>query len=109
MILSCQSLRLVISSFPTNLKQSPFFKLIVTIYEPAGVPQLSPSILALINRVENLDKDEIKLDFIPHQRMKSNKIGGRNFKIGRRAILMLKQATGITKIKISQKSKKTMV
>lgn len=71
----------------------------IGIYEPAGVPDLSPSILALIDRVENLDKDEIKLDFIPDQRMKSNKIGGRNFKIGRRALLMLKQATGITKIK----------
>lgn len=71
----------------------------IGIYEPAGVPELSPTILALIDRVENLDKDEIKLDFIPDQRMKSNKIGGRNFKIGRRALLMLKQATGITKIK----------
>ncbi|MDE7420867.1 MAG: hypothetical protein K2N35_11730 [Muribaculaceae bacterium] len=60
-------------------------------------PKLSQQILALIERVEKLNKDEVKLAFIPDQRMKSDKIGGRNFKIGRRALLMLKQATGISK------------
>lgn len=71
----------------------------IGIFEPVDAPDLSPSILALINRVDYLDKDDVKLDFIPDQRMKSNKIGGRNFKIGRRALLMLKQATGISKYK----------
>ncbi len=38
--------------------------------------------------------------------MRSEKIGGRNFKIGRRALLMLKQATGISKIKSRKNLKK---
>ena len=47
--------------------------------------------------MERIDKDEVKLDYVTDQNMKSEKIGGRNFKIGRRALLMLKQATGITR------------
>lgn len=69
----------------------------IGIYEPMDAPALSSDILALIDRVENIDKDEVKLDYVTDQNMKSDKIGGRNFKIGRRALLMLKQATGITR------------
>lgn len=69
----------------------------IGIFEPEDAPELPQSILALIERIEKLNKDEVKLAFIPDQRMKSDKIGGRNFKIGRRALLMLKQATGISK------------
>ncbi|MDE6523822.1 MAG: hypothetical protein K2L17_13480, partial [Muribaculaceae bacterium] len=69
----------------------------IGILEPEDAPELSQQILALIERVEKLNKDEVKLALIPDQRMKSDKIGGRNFKIGRRALLMLKQATGISK------------
>lgn len=78
----------------------------IGIFEPADAPTLSPSILALIERVENIDKNDVKLDFIPDQNMKSEKIGGRNFKIGRRALLMLKQATGISKFKTRKNLKK---
>ena len=63
-------------------------------------------ILALIKRVEELNKDEAKLAVIPDQRMKSDKIGGRNFNIGRRALLMLKQATGISKYNARKNLKK---
>ena len=67
------------------------------IYEPMDAPALSSDILSLIDRVERIDKEEVKLDYVTDQNMKSEKIGGRNFKIGRRALLMLKQATGITR------------
>lgn len=69
----------------------------IGIYEPIDAPTLTPDILALICRVDNLDKDMAKLDYVPDKMMMSEKLGGRNFKIGRRALLMLKQATGITK------------
>lgn len=78
----------------------------IGIYEPVDAPELSPSILALIERVEKLNKDEVKLAFIPDPKMKSDKIGGRNFKIGRRALLMLKQATGISKYNTLKNLKK---
>lgn len=69
----------------------------IGIYESMDAPALSFDILSLIDRVEKIDKDEVKLDYVTDQNMKSDKIGGRNFKIGRRALLMLKQATGITR------------
>lgn len=69
----------------------------IGIYEPTDVHPLSKDILSLIWRVENIDKDQAKLDFIPDQNMISRKLGSRNFKIGRRALLMLKEATGITR------------
>ena len=69
----------------------------IGIYEPVDAPALSPEILSLIDRVDNLDKDMAKLNYVPDKMMMSEKLGGRNFKIGRRALLMLKQATGITK------------
>lgn len=69
----------------------------IGIYESTDAPTLSNDILSLIDRVENIDKNEVKLDYVTDQNMKSEKIGGRNFKIGRRALLLLKQATGITR------------
>lgn len=69
----------------------------IGIYESTDADPLSKDILSLIWRVENIDKDQAKLDFIPDQNMISQKLGGRNFKIGRRALLMLKEAIGITR------------
>ena len=78
----------------------------IGIYEPSGTPPLSSDILSLIWRVENIDKNEVKLDFVPDQNMISNKLGGRNFKVGRRALLMLKEATGISKYRARRNLKR---
>lgn len=68
----------------------------IGIYEPMDAPQLSPAILDLVERVDLLDKHKIRLDFIPDHRLMGSNSGRRNLRIGRRALLLLKQATGIT-------------
>ena len=71
----------------------------IGIYEPADAPPLPSEIQLLVWRVDNIDKNEVKLDVVPDQNMISHKLGGRNFKAGRWALLMLKEATGITKFR----------
>ncbi len=68
----------------------------IGIYEPLGAPPLSLSTLNLVERVNLLDKDKIRLDFMPDHRLMGNNSGRRNFRIGRRALFLLKQVTGIT-------------
>lgn len=68
----------------------------IGIYEPMDAPPLSSSTLELIYRVNNLDKDRVRLDFVPDYRLMSIYDRERNFKIGRRALFLLKQLTGIT-------------
>lgn len=68
----------------------------IGIYEPLEVPALSLSTLNLIERVNLLDKDKIRLDFLPDHRLMGSNSGRRNFRIGRRALFLLKQVTGIT-------------
>lgn len=65
-------------------------------YEPLEAPALSPSVLSLIDRVNRIDKDSIRLDLQLDRRMFGNNNGRNNYKIGRRALSLLKQATGIT-------------
>lgn len=68
----------------------------VGIYEPMEAPDLSSSILTLVDRVNSLDKESIRLDYRPDYRLLSNNNGRKNFKIGQRALFLLKQATGIS-------------
>lgn len=68
----------------------------IGIYEPLEAPPLSLSTLNLIERVNLLDKDKIRLDFLPDHRLVGINSGRRNFRIGRRALFLLKQVTGIT-------------
>ena len=68
----------------------------IGIYEPLEAPPLSLSTLNLIERVNLLDKDKIRLDFMPDHRLMGSNAGRRNFRIGRRALFLLKQVTGIT-------------
>ncbi len=78
----------------------------IGIYEPQNAPELEPKILALIDRVNSLDKSEVKLDFEPDPRLLKKHDGRHNFKIGRRALFMLKDATGISKIKRKKDQKR---
>ena len=68
----------------------------IGIFEPMEAPDLSSSTFSLIDRVNRIDKDSIRLDFQPDRRMISNNLGRKNFKIGRRALFLLKQVTGVT-------------
>lgn len=66
------------------------------IYEPMEAPALSPSILALIDRVNKIDKESVRLDFMPDRRLMGKNSGRHNYRIGNRALSLLKMATGIT-------------
>lgn len=68
----------------------------IGIYEPMEAPALAPSVEALIARVNLLNKDEVRLNFTPDHNLMSNNNSRKNFKIGRRALFLLKQLTGIT-------------
>ena len=78
----------------------------VGIYEPLEAPSLSSSIKTLVERVNSIDKDRIRLDFEPDQRLAGIHDGRKNFRIGRRALLLLKGVAGITQIKSHRNSKK---
>lgn len=71
----------------------------IGIFEPLDAPQLSSSTLSLIERVEDIDKDMVRLDFQADNRMISKHLASRNFRIGNRALSLLKQATGISMFK----------
>lgn len=68
----------------------------IDIYEPVDAPDLSPEILALIDRVERIDKNSIIINNVPDQRMIHR---SRNFSFGFRALQMLKGAVGISSYK----------
>lgn len=63
--------------------------------EPPEMTELHSNIKELVDRVENIDKDKIRLEQIPDHRLAGNNAGNRNFSFGRRALFLLKQLTGI--------------
>lgn len=71
----------------------------VGLFEPNDAPQLSPDILAIIDRVNNINHDLIRQEIEPDKRMIAKYDGRDNFKIGNRALLVLKQLSGISSIK----------
>lgn len=71
----------------------------VEIFEPTDAPELQSHILALVERVENINKDEVRLNFVPDQRMVRKYPPRNNFSIGSRALSLLKGLTGITSFK----------
>jgi hypothetical protein len=68
----------------------------IEIFEPEEAPDLSPSTLALIDRVNNIDADQVRLSIKPDERLMSRNIRKSNFGIAHRALSLLKQLTGIT-------------
>lgn len=69
---------------------------LIEIYEPTDAPELQPDILALIDRVNNIDADRIRLTITPDKRLMSRNVRRGNFSIGNRALNLLKQLTGIS-------------
>ena len=78
------------------------------IYEPADAPALHPDVLALVNRVDSIDRNNVRLAQITDYRLNPAPNGDRNFKVGRRALSMLKQATGISRYKFYRNINRTM-
>lgn len=74
----------------------------IGIYEPMEAQPLSPSVLALVDRVNRLDKDGDRLGYVPDHRLVSKYSSRNNFRIGRRALMMLKQMTGISRYKFNR-------
>ncbi|MBD5225465.1 MAG: carboxypeptidase-like regulatory domain-containing protein [Bacteroidales bacterium] len=71
----------------------------IGIYEPLTAPSLQADIIELVDRVNNIDRDKIRLDIEPDYRLVSTKSGRKNFRIGRRALMLLKELTGISQLK----------
>jgi hypothetical protein len=69
------------------------------IFEPEEAPDLSPSTLALIDRVNNIDADQVRLSIKPDERLIGRNIRKSNFGIAHRALSLLKQLTGISYIR----------
>ena len=71
----------------------------IDIYEPQDAPALAPDIRRLIARVDNIDRNRVRLDFTPDRRYVSQIDSRKNFTIGHRALNILKQVTGISYFK----------
>lgn len=73
----------------------------IGIYQPSSAPELSPDILALIDRVDNIDQDSVRLGVQIDPRIVSSK-GRHNINIGNRVLSVLKQLTGISRHKFNK-------
>lgn len=69
----------------------------LSIIEPADLPELQSSVKELVQRVNDINHNNIRLDFTPNYRL----MGYRAHKqsIGQRALFILKQLTGISSYK----------
>lgn len=68
----------------------------ISIYQPSDLPELQASIQTLIDRVNNINKGQIRLEVEPDTRLVSKYYGRRKPHIGHRALYLLKEVTGIT-------------
>lgn len=73
----------------------------IEIFEPAEAPALQPSIQMLVDRVNAVDHDLVRLDFTPDHRLAGRKIKKMN--IGQRALKRVKQLFGIDNINAERK------
>lgn len=69
----------------------------IEIIEPADAPQLQAPVQELIARVNTIRHDNVRLNFTPDHRLAGR--GVRRQNIGQRALVLLKQLTGITYFK----------
>lgn len=78
----------------------------IEIFEPMEAPELQPATLALIDRVNNINPDRVRLSIAPDHRLVSRNVNKANFNIGHRALDLLKQLTGISAIRSRHKINK---
>lgn len=72
----------------------------IEIYEPGEAPDLQPSIQHLVDRVNTLDNDKIRLALTPDRSLIGRKVVKQN--IGQRALQILKTVTGISRYKMNR-------
>ncbi|MBD5189942.1 MAG: hypothetical protein HDS95_06860 [Bacteroidales bacterium] len=77
----------------------------VGLFEPSDAPPLDPVILKLISRVEKIDKEEVRIALPPDERLGSGKLRNDNFNIGKRALFLFKDLTGISRYKFRKNQK----
>ena len=77
----------------------------IEIFEPLEASELQSSTLALIDRVNNIDQVQIRIAQTPDHRLMSRHVSKKNFKVGYRALSLLKQMTGISQIKSNKNFK----
>ncbi|MDE6327496.1 MAG: hypothetical protein K2L91_03110 [Duncaniella sp.] len=71
-----------------------------TIHEPANAPELPPAIRHLVERVNNVDKEQARLSLSPDQRLAGRKVVRQH--IGQRLLQLFKTATGISRAKMNR-------
>lgn len=71
----------------------------IEIFEPVDAPDLQPAIRELVERVENVDDDGVRLALAVDPNIGSGKRTNHNFRFGNRVLLLLKDITGISMIK----------
>lgn len=71
----------------------------IDIYVPADAPPLSPETLSLMERVDKVDKEGVRLALAPDMRLGSIDGINMNYQFGNRLLLLLKDITGIGKIR----------
>lgn len=72
---------------------------------PRDIPKLPTEIMALMNRVENIDKEKIRAELLPDPKI-GYESDNNNFRFGYRALAMLKQLLGISAIKEHRNTKR---
>lgn len=75
----------------------------MAILEPEEAPELQPYIIELVDRVNAIDCDGIRLANTPDERLVGRKVA--HFDIAHRALNMLKTLTGISRIRAERKWK----
>ncbi|MDE6325219.1 MAG: hypothetical protein K2M02_03515, partial [Duncaniella sp.] len=73
----------------------------IEIFEPAEAPALQPSIQMLVDRVNAVDHNLVRLDFTPDKRLAGRKIKKMN--IGQRVLNRVKQMFGIDSVNAERK------
>ncbi len=68
----------------------------IEIFEPQEAPDLDTATLTLIERVNSINQENVRLSIMPDERLISRNVMKGNFGIGHRALSLLKQLTGIT-------------
>ena len=69
----------------------------IPIFEPPDAPELQPDIQLLVDRVNTLDHDMVRLALTPDKRLAGRHISKQNF--GQRALQLIKTITGISSIR----------
>ncbi|MFG6396176.1 MAG: hypothetical protein K1V89_02400, partial [Muribaculaceae bacterium] len=72
----------------------------IGIYEPADAPDLQPSIMHLVERVNHVDHDRTRLSLAPDQSLVGREVKKQHF--GDRVLQLFKTATGISRYKMNR-------